>query len=161
LQRAIVDFAADDPFARVALKLREHYGFAIGESTIQRIALGHARAIFESSGSSPDFPDEPSQHKQIVAQIDGGMVPVVQPDADRKDKRKGKKLSWREAKISLAHAKGSRTPVYGGGIEGGVKEAGRRLRGPCGLRGGFARACGRGWRAVDRRPDRRTVRCSG
>jgi hypothetical protein len=43
LQRAITDFAADDPFAQVQLKLREHYGFEIGESTIQRITLGHAR----------------------------------------------------------------------------------------------------------------------
>jgi hypothetical protein len=136
LQRAIVDFAADDPFARVALKLREHYGFEIGESTIQRIALGHARAIFVSGCSSPEFPKEPGRHKQIVAQIDGGMVPVVMPDATRTDKRKGKTLSWREAKISLAHAKGSRTPVYGGGIEGGVEEAGRRLF-ACAVRAGF------------------------
>jgi len=136
LQRAIVDFAADDPFARVALKLREHYGFEIGESTIQRIALGHAQAIFESGCSSPEFPKEPGRHKQIVAQIDGGMVPVVMPDATRTDKRKGKTLSWREAKISLAHAKGSRTPVYGGGIEGGVEEAGRRLF-ACAVRAGF------------------------
>jgi len=131
-----VDFAADDPFARVALKLREHYGFEIGESTIQRIALGHAQAIFESGCSSPEFPKEPGRHKQIVAQIDGGMVPVVMPDATRTDKRKGKTLSWREAKISLAHAKGSRTPVYGGGIEGGVEEAGRRLF-ACAVRVGF------------------------
>ena len=29
-----------------------------------------------------------------------------------------KKLSWREAKIALAHAKGSRTPVYGGKVDG-------------------------------------------
>jgi hypothetical protein len=49
------------------------------------------------------------------------------PDAHQKDKRKGKTLSWREAKISLAHAKGSRTPVYGGGIEGGVEMAGQQL----------------------------------
>jgi hypothetical protein len=136
LQRAITDFAADDPFARVALKLREHYGFAIGESTIQRVALGHAQAIFESARPSPEFPKEPGLHKQIVAQIDGGMVPVVMPDATRTDKRKGKTLSWREAKISLAHAKGSRTPVYGGGIEGGVEEAGRRLF-ACAVRAGF------------------------
>jgi hypothetical protein len=27
LQRAITEFAADDPFALVQLKLREHYGF--------------------------------------------------------------------------------------------------------------------------------------
>ena len=41
-----------------------------------------------------------------------------------------------EAKISLAHAKGSRTPVYGGGIEGGVETAGRRLF-ACAVRAGF------------------------
>jgi hypothetical protein len=131
-----VDFAADDPFARVASKLREHYGFEIGESTIQRIALGHAQAIFESGRDEVGFPKDPGRYKQIVAQIDGGMIPVMTPDASQKDKRKGKTLSWREAKISLAHAKGSRTPVYGGGIEGGVEEAGRRLF-ACAVRAGF------------------------
>jgi hypothetical protein len=136
LQRAIVDFAADDPFARVALKLREHYGFEIGESTIQRIGLGHAKAIFESGRPSLEFPQAPGRHKQIVAQTDGGMIPVVTPAADRKDKRKGKTLSWKEAKISLAHAKGSRTPVYGGGIEGGVEAEGQRLF-ACAVRAGF------------------------
>ncbi len=136
LQRVITDFAADAPFAQVQLKLREHYGFAIGESTIQRVTLGHAQAMFEASRAAVEFPAAPGQHKQIVAQIDGGMVPVVEPDAEQTDKRKGKKLSWREAKISLAHAKGSCTPVYGGGIEGGVEAAGRRLFG-CAVRAGF------------------------
>ncbi len=68
LQRAVTDFAADDPFARVAPKLREHYGFEIGESTIQRIALGHAKAIFEAGRASPGYPEAPGRHKQIVAQ---------------------------------------------------------------------------------------------
>jgi hypothetical protein len=136
LQRAIVDFAADDPFAQVPMKLREHYGFEIGESTIQRITLGHAQVIFESDRPSAEFPKTPGQHKQIVAQTDGSMIPIMAPGADQKDKRKGKTLSWREAKISLAHAKGSRTPVYGGGIEGGVEIAGRRLL-ECAVRAGF------------------------
>ncbi len=35
LQRVIVDFAADQPFAQARAKLQEHYGFAIGESSIQ------------------------------------------------------------------------------------------------------------------------------
>jgi hypothetical protein len=139
LQRAITDFAADTPFAQVRLKLREHYGFEIGESTIQRIALGHGQAMFETGRASPDFPETPGRHKQIVAQIDGGMVPIVTPDADRKDRRKGKTLSWREAKISLAHAKGSRTPVYAGGIEGGVEAAGQQLF-ACAVRAGFGAA---------------------
>ena len=136
LQRAITDFAADHPFALVPLKLREHYGFEIGESTIQRVTLGHAQAIFESGRPSAEFPKESGLYKQIVAQTDGGMIPVMEPDAEQKDKRKGKKLAWKEAKISLAHAKGSRTPVYGGGIEGGVDMAGRRLF-DCAVRAGF------------------------
>jgi len=136
LQRAITDFAADHPFALVPLKLREHYGFEIGESTIQRVTLGHAQAIFESGRPSAEFPKESGLYKQIVAQTDGGMIPVMEPDAQQKDKRKGKKLAWKEAKISLAHAKGSRTPVYGGGIEGGVDMAGRRLF-DCAVRAGF------------------------
>ena len=136
LQRVITDFAADTPFALVQLKLREHYGFAIGESTIQRITLGHARAIFKSNRPTLEFPQTPGRHQRIIAEIDGGMVPIVQPDAKQKDQRKGKTLLWREAKISLAHAKGSRTPVYGGGIEGGVEAAGRQLL-ACAVRAGF------------------------
>ena len=64
------------------------------------------------------------------------MIPIVEPDASRKDKRKGKTLSWREAKICLAHAKGSQTPVYDGTIEGGVETAGRKLF-ACAVRAGF------------------------
>ena len=97
---------------------------------------GPCQAIFESGRDAVDFPRAVGRHQQIVAQTDGGMIPVMTPDANRKDKRKGKTLSWREAKISLAHAKGSRTPVYGGGIEGGVEEAGRRLF-ACAVRAGF------------------------
>jgi hypothetical protein len=128
LQRAITDFAADQPFAQVRMKLQEHYGFEIGESTIQRIALGHAKNIFEASRVIPVFPETPGKHKDIIAQTDGGMVPIVE--------RKGKTLSWREAKISMAHAKGSTTPVYAGTIEGGVEIAGRQLF-ECAVRVGF------------------------
>ena len=136
LQRAIVDFAADQPFALARAKLREHYGFEIGESTIQRVTLGHAGNMFEAGKISLDFPEAPGRHKDIVAETDGGMIPIVEPDARQKDKRKGKTLSWREAKISLAHAKGSRTPIYAGAIEGGVETAGRQLLG-CAVRAGF------------------------
>ena len=134
----IVDCAADQPFAQAQLKLREHYGFAIGESTIQRVTLGHARAVFEANRAShsQDFPQTAGRHKEIVAQTDGGMIPIVAPDPSQKDKRKGKKLLWREAKISLAHPKGSKTPAYAGTIEGGVETAGRQLF-ACTVRAGF------------------------
>ena len=118
------------------MKLQEHYGLEIGESTIQRIALGHAKNIFEASRIIPVFPETPGERQPIIAQTDGGMVPIVEPDARQKDKRKGKTLSWREAKISMAHAKGSTTPVYAGTIEGGVEIAGRQLF-ECAVRAGF------------------------
>src|SRR5712671_4577362 len=160
LQRAIVDFAADQSFALARIKLLEHYGFEIGESTIQRVALGHAKTVFEAGGASQDFPQTVGGHKEIVAQTDGGMIPIVEPDASQKDKRKGKTLSWREAKICLAHAKGSQTPVYDGTIEGGVETAGRKLF-ACAVRAGFGatshvHAVG-ARSALDRRPSGGTL----
>jgi hypothetical protein len=136
LQRVIVDFAADHPYAQARSKAREHYGFEMGESTMQRIALAHAKSMFEAGRACRDFPATPGERKPIVAQMDGGMVPITEPDPSRKDKRKGKTLSWREAKICLAHAKGSRTPVFGGAIEGGVEAAGQQLL-QCAVRAGF------------------------
>ncbi len=136
LQRVIVDFAADQPFAQARAKLQEHYGFAIGESTIQRITFAHAEAMYEASREDIEFPETPGLSKPIIVETDGGMVPIVEPCREGKDKRKGKTLSWREAKLSLAHAQGSRTPVYAGSIEGGVEEAGRQML-SCAVRAGF------------------------
>lgn len=84
LQRAITDFAADQPFAQARLKLLEPYGFEIGESTIQRVTLGHAQTLFEAGRPSQDFPQTPGRHKEIVAQTDGGMIPIVEPEASRR-----------------------------------------------------------------------------
>ena len=145
LQRVIVDFAADQPFAQARAKLQEHYGLAIGESTIQRITFGHAEAMFEAGGVGLDFPKEAGLRKPIIVETDGGMVPIVEPGRDGKDKRKslpraesvaGETLSWREAKLTLAHAQGSVTPVYAGTIEGGAEVAGRQLL-TCAVRAGF------------------------
>ena len=136
LQRVIVDFAADQPFAQVRTKLQEHYGFTIGESTIQRITFAHARAMYEAGRQEREFPQAAGLGKPIIVETDGGMVPIVEPSCEGADKRKGKRLSWREAKLSLAHAQGSRTPVYAGSIEGGVEEAGRQLL-SCAVRAGF------------------------
>ena len=136
LQRVIVDFGADQPFACARAKLLEHYGFEIGESTIQRITFAHARAIYEAGREDLEFPESQGLGKLIIVETDGGMVPIVEPGESEKDKRKGKKLLWREAKLSLAHALGSRTPIYAGSIDGGVEEAGRQLL-SCAVRAGF------------------------
>ncbi len=116
--------------------MREHYGIEVCESTIQRITYSHAQKMLDATPAAVAFPETPGRHASIVVESDGGMVPVVEPDADRPDKRKGKRLSWREAKLSLAHAQGSRTPVYAGTIAGGVEVAGRQML-DCAIRAGF------------------------
>jgi len=156
LQRAITDFAADQPFAQVRMKLQEHYGFEIGESTIQRIALGHAKNIFEASRVIPVFPETPGKHKDIIAQTDGGMVPIVEPDARQEDKRKGKTLSWPRRGQDFP---GARQREHHAGLRG--RDRGRRrnrwttasrMRGSGRLRREFPRSCGRGRSAMDRGP---------
>jgi len=122
LQRVVTDFGADQAFAQVMDKLVEHYGIVLGESTIRRLTEGHARKIFEMAQRSekPSKP-LPSSAAQIIVEMVGGMVPIVEPDATQKDKRKGKNLLWKEAKICLAHAEGSKSPSYGGTLQGDVK----------------------------------------
>jgi hypothetical protein len=57
------------------------------------------------------------------------MVPLVEVDPDRPDRRRGKRLLWKEAKLSLAHAHGRTTRVYAATLRGGVEVAGRQLLG--------------------------------
>lgn len=69
----------------------------------------------------------------VIAEVDGGMVPIVETDAHQDDRCKGKQLSWKEAKLCLAHAQGSATVVYGATLLGGVEVAGEQLR-TCAIR---------------------------
>jgi hypothetical protein len=75
--------------ARQAAKLQEHYGFAIGESTIQRITFAHVQAMSEAAREDIEFPEAPRLSKPIIVETDGGMVPIVEPSCEGKDKRNG------------------------------------------------------------------------
>lgn len=139
LQRAVTDFGADLPFAQVMDKLVEHYGIVLGESTIRHITEGHAQRIFEAAPhTSPSWPIQSGGSTVVIVEMDGGMVPIVEPDTTRQDQRKGKKLQWKEAKICLAHPQGSKTLTYGGTVQGDVDTAGQQLL-ACATQAGFGR----------------------
>lgn len=74
----------------------------------------------------------------IIAEMDGGMVPIVEPDEEQVDKRKGKALFWKEAKLGLAHVSGSKTLQYGGTLEQDVDLAGKALL-ACAVRAGLGK----------------------
>ena len=136
LQRVVTDFGADLPFARVMDKLVEHYGIVLGESTIRHITEGHAQKVFEAAKPVPSRPTRPGTSAVVIVEMDGGMVPVVECDPAQADKRKGKKLHWKEAKICLAHPQGSKTLAYGGTLQGDVATAGEHLF-ACATQAGF------------------------
>ncbi len=117
-------------------KLVEHYGVVLSESTIARITEGHAKAIFEAAPAPQGWPTQAGTCTPIIVETDGGMVPIVESDEMQADKRKGKRLRWSEAKISLAHAQGSKTLAFGGTLKGDVDVAGQCLL-DCAIQAGF------------------------
>ena len=119
-------------------KLGEHYGVVLSESTIARITLAHAGKILESLPAQV-WPSSPGESRTIIVETDGGMVPIVETDATQGDRRKGKKLCWREAKLSLAHVHGSKTLFFGGTLQGTVDAAGQCLF-DCAIQAGFGTA---------------------
>ena len=137
MQRVVTDFGADVSFARVEDKLVEHYGIILPESTIRRVTELHAQRIFAATPVDEAWPSEEGCAR-VVVEMDGGMVPTVEPDATQKDRRKGKKLLWKEAKLCLAHEAGSKTLSYGGTLQGDVSDAGKRLFG-CARSAGFGK----------------------
>lgn len=126
LQRVVTDLGADLPFAQAAGKLQEHYGVMLSPSTIRQVTEGHARALIVDGDAEPAWPTQTGA-ATVIAEVDGGMVPLVEVDPDSPDRRRGKRLLWKEAKVSLAHAHGSTTRVYAATLRGGVEVAGRQL----------------------------------
>lgn len=137
LQRVVTDFGADVAFAQVEDKLVEHYGIVLPESTIRRVTEAHAQRIFAATPVDETWPDK-AGCRMVVVEMDGGMVPVVEADSTQKDRRRGKKLQWKEAKLCLAHEAGSKTLRYGGTLQGDVAEAGKQLFG-CARSAGFGK----------------------
>lgn len=76
--------------------------------------------------AEPAWPTQPGV-ATVIAEIDGGMVPPVQSAPESAERRRGKRVYWKDAKLSLAHAHGSTERTYG--ATGGVEVAGRQLLG--------------------------------
>jgi len=126
----MTDFGSDHAFGKVNVKLLEHYGITVPTSAVRRITEYHAEQI--SDALSPLDHDPSVRAQVVIGECDGSMVPVVATGqtADGADwdgdKRKKKRLFWKEARLSLAHAKGSNSPYFAGTM-GSVEESGKQL----------------------------------
>jgi Uncharacterised protein family (UPF0236) len=107
LQRVLADFGAEASFARAAERVKEHYRIDVPGSAVRKQTLDHGRKLsglaLKPTGRAP---------RQIITQMDGSMVPVMQPGKGQ-DGRKGKTLLWREARLCLARDAEQAAGVYG------------------------------------------------
>jgi hypothetical protein len=132
LERAISDFGADNAFGIVNKKLKEHYGITVPTGAARKITEYHAQQIslmaemVKLSCPEADI---------VIAECDGSMIPIVETftvldsssdKKDSQDRRKHKRLFWKEARLSMAHAKGSITPIFAGTMDS-VEVAGKQL----------------------------------
>lgn len=133
LQRAISDFGADHAFGKVNKKLKEHYGITVPNSSARTITEHHAQEITRSEDKFNSPPN--LEVSTVIGECDGSMIPIVEMYVPEKkadtqdasvDRRKHKRLFWKEARLSLAHAKGSATPFFAGTMDS-VEIAGQQL----------------------------------
>jgi len=115
LQRALVDFGAEESFARAAQRVQEHYGLDVAASAVRRQTLAHGAQLSALKVEPPKV----AAHT-LITQLDGSMIPIVVPPPHGQDQRRGKQLLWREARLCLARAKDSVTPCYAATLGGVV-----------------------------------------
>jgi hypothetical protein len=108
LTRALVDFGAEESFARAAQRVREHYGIGVSVWRVRAATLAHARACAATVKAAPA-----AAAATLVTQMDGSMIPVVKTKSGVSDKRTTRQVYWREARLCLARAEGNCSPVYG------------------------------------------------
>lgn len=129
LQRRITDFGSDVPFGRISFKLKEHYGIEVPTSSAQAITEKHACNIRKNECLKTKIPDRTGVD-QIVAEMDGSMVPIVNTDripSSDIDRRKTRQVCWKEARLALARPLGSLETVYETTFLGDVDDAGDRM----------------------------------
>lgn len=122
LQRALVDFGAEESFARAAQRVHEHYGLDVTATVVRQHTLAHGAQISALAVTPPQ-----RAARTLVTQLDGSLIPIVVPPTQGDDRRGGKALIWREARLCLARPKDSATPCYGATL-GSVALAGEVWR---------------------------------
>jgi hypothetical protein len=97
LRRAICDFGIDCSFNQAEKKLKEHYGVDVCVETIRKITEQYAKQAQEFNQKQEAIA---SEVKQLIAESDGSMVPIVEILLGDGDKRKRRGLFWKEFRLA-------------------------------------------------------------
>lgn len=125
LQRVVVDFGADSSFAAAVEKVREHYGIEVSQSAVRRLTQAHGEAMQLESEVHVSLPREGV--RELLAEIDGTLLPIVEIGEELGDKRRQRLCKWQEARLCLAGQSQSVRRRYAATM-GSVESAGRLWR---------------------------------
>lgn len=123
LQRAVVDFGADSSFAAAVEKVREHYGVEVSHSAVRALTQAHGAAMQLETEVAVRLPRDGV--RELVTEIDGTLVPVVEIGETLGDKRRQRSCRWQEARLCLAGPAQSLRRRYAATM-GNVECAGRQ-----------------------------------
>jgi hypothetical protein len=113
----VTDFGADVSFQQAAGTWYEPEGVTLSVETIRQIVEGQAQALFDAHAREEDWPTEPGT-PWLVAERDGGMVPIVTADPAHPDHRGGKRLAWNAATWCLVHPRAVPPLMMAGPFQG-------------------------------------------
>jgi hypothetical protein len=126
----MTDFGAEKAFAGAAVKLKEHYGIVVPVSAVRDCTEEHGARMLAQEKQKGDWSDRAGV-PVLIAEMDGSMLPVVEVAEPKsgealQDRRKTRQVSWKEARLAMAHEPGSVTPIFGATLVS-AEEAGERL----------------------------------
>lgn len=113
LQRAVSDFGLESSFQQAHKRVQEHYGFSLPLSAVANVTRTQAEAIGKKQQARSGAHRLPAKGaEKLVAEADGSFVRIVSTDAAKTDRRKSRKVGFREARLCAASAQGSARICY-------------------------------------------------
>jgi len=94
----MTDFGVEESFAAAAARMQEHHGVTVNVSAVRRITEYHAARAKDLEAA---FAQEKNPVKQMIMELDGEMIPLVEY-GEGVDRRKTKKNLWAELRIGVA-----------------------------------------------------------
>lgn len=128
LRRAITDFGGNESFARAAERMREHYGFEVGRTSILRVVKEQARIaddfVRRRLGSAQDLYEMPEaerkSHPSMLAELDGCEIrtgtyePGEGVTPKRGSPKRRRNEAWRDVRMGLVKRDEEATASYVG-----------------------------------------------
>jgi hypothetical protein len=97
-QKLATDFGIEESFQQAADRMMEHHGVQLNASAVRKITLLQAtkaeKLVTEVASTN-------RSSKQMILEMDGEMIPLVEHLKDVPDKRKAKKNLWAELRIGV------------------------------------------------------------